>query len=147
MAIKTANDRASIVSFISGGSGLRKIRTELRLDDRAHESHFIIIGQDLYRHTADGVYKVDSTYEQPSNLKGFKGSIEPRAHLFVSRLMEDKTCSLNVWPVTLVHTGIFKPVLGPLPCSAHQSFGVSPWGYSLSWRSGQKFNAVLSATD
>ncbi len=147
IAVKTSTDKASILSLTSGSSFLRSVRTDLRLDERAHESHFIIIGQDLYRHTADGVYKVDSSHERPSNLKGFKGSIEPKAHAFLSRSMEGKTCSLNVWPVALVHSGIFEPILGPLACSPSQALGVSPWGYSLSWRTGQKFKAVLSAAD
>jgi hypothetical protein len=147
LAVRNSANSADILSYSTNGVAMRTVRANQRLDERAQNTHFLIIGNELYRHTADGIYKVDSATERPSNLKGFKGSVEPNAHFILTRQAEGKNCTLNIWPVTLVFSGLFEPIIGPIGCSSALGLGVSPWGTSATWRTGQQIKTILSTND
>ena len=147
LAVRNSANSADILSFSTNGVAMRTVRANQRLDERAQNTHFLIIGNELYRHTADGIYKVDSATERPSNLKGFKGSVEPNAHFILTRQAAGKNCTLNIWPVTLVFSGLFEPIIGPIGCSSAMGFGVSPWGSSATWRTGHQIKTILSTND
>jgi len=147
LAVRKSSESADIISYTSGGTSMRTVRTNQRLDERAQNTHFIIIGNELYRHTSDGIYRVNSDHEYPSNLKGFKGSVEPRTHVILTRKPEGKSCSLNVWPVAMLLSGVFESVIGSLGCNSAQGIGVSTWGHSVTWVENQIVKSVLSTRD
>jgi hypothetical protein len=146
-AIRNTANTADVKSYHSGGVTIRTARKDQSLDERASNHDFLIIGKELYRHTADGIYRVDSNIERTTSLKGFKGVVEGQTHFFVTRSYNGKNCSLNVWPVNMEFSGIFEPSTQSIGCNGAQAIAVSPWGYSVTWKEASKIKAFLSTND
>lgn len=147
LAVRSDAGTAKLFEFEVGAKSLRMIKEGLRIDARAQANHFILLGKELYRHTADGVYKVDSSSETPSNLKGFKGSFEARGHFTVSKERHQKNCSLTLYSNNQTFSNIITPQLSGLACHFEQGVGISPWGHSISWKTGQQIKTILSTND
>jgi hypothetical protein len=147
LAVLKSGDTADILQYKTGATKLRVMKANQRVDQRAGKEHFMMLGDVLYRHTADGIYTVDASNERPSNMKGFKGSVDAQAHFTVTRQTEGKSCVASIWPVSTTFKGILEPELGPLACSGVQGLAISPWGKSVTWREGKGFKTILTADD
>ncbi|NBX16450.1 MAG: hypothetical protein EBR09_03690 [Proteobacteria bacterium] len=147
LAVLKSGDTADVLQYKTGATKLRVLKSNQRVDQRAGKEHFLMLGDVLYRHTADGIYTVDASHERPSNMKGFKGSVYGHAHFTVTRQTEGKSCVASIWPISTAFKGILEPEIGPLACSSVQGLAVSPWGKSVTWREGKGFKSILSTDD
>lgn len=127
---------------------LTLLKDGLKADPRARNHHFIILDQDLYRFTADGLYKSSKQREEPTSLQGFKGYMKNEIQLFSGKVYTAKQCSLKIWSNRNDFYGLLKPQIKDISCQQGEGLGVSPWSFSATGTvSGRAIRATVSTVD
>ncbi|NBO38937.1 hypothetical protein EBU99_10185 [bacterium] len=146
-ATRDSEGKAQVSQFDSSRGTMTLVRKNLPLDHRARNEHFVLLEDDIYRFTADGLYKAESGAEVPTVLKGFKGTLKNQIHFLQSKEQVGKSCEMRIWSNKADFVGLLSTALSQLQCNQDEGFAVTPWAYSASWVSGGQVKTQVAAHD
>jgi len=124
------------------------LKEGLKFDPRARQQDFILLEKDLYRFTADGLYRSTAQGEIPTILQGFKGFMKNDIQLLTGKVYSGKQCSLKIWSNRSSFFGLLSPQIKDISCKQGEGLGTSPWSFSATGITPDRLiRSVVTTTD
>lgn len=148
LATRSADNSMSLSRVSEGYRQVRVSEEGIKTDHRARDFDFIIMENQLYRFTSNGLYQVKKSGEKPTLLRGFKGHLKNQNHALVSRNFVNNICRLTIWSNRSEFFRLLDAALERLPCDPTHSIGVTPWSFSGTMiKRGPALSSMTATTD